>query len=260
MKRTKRESKNERRRLQLRIGIVAGVVVFSLVAVVARAYFLQIVKHDYYLARQQQQRSSGKLVHCERGEIRAADGGALAINVKGSALYAEPRRIADGKHIAQAIAPILQAKVSTLEKRLRGNQGFVWLKRTLTPAQVEALEPWCKKEPGLAFLEENRRLYPNRELAGQVLGFTNIDCQGQEGLERYYEEYLKGRQLYLEVEHDARRQVVDSSQYPELDHYKGKTVYLTIDRQLQAWAEDELERAVSESRGRGGPCCGYGCQ
>jgi cell division protein FtsI/penicillin-binding protein 2 len=64
MKRTKRESKNERRRLQLRIGIVAGVVVFSLVAVVARAYFLQVVKHDYYLARQHQQRSSQKLVHC----------------------------------------------------------------------------------------------------------------------------------------------------------------------------------------------------
>ncbi len=252
MKRKKRESKNERRRLQLRIGIVAGVVVFSLVAVVARAYFLQVVKHDYYLARQQQQRSSHKLVHCDRGEIRAADGGALAINVKGSALYAEPRRIADGKRIAQVLAPILQVKASTLEKRLSGNRGFAWLKRTLTPAQVEALEPWCQQEPGLAFLEEKRRLYPNRELAGQVLGFTNIDCQGQEGLERYYEEYLKGRQLYLEVEHDARHQVVESSQHSELDYYKGKTVYLTIDRQLQAWAEAELGRAVSESRSRGG--------
>ncbi len=252
MKRTRRESKNERRRLQLRIGIVAGVVVFSLVAVVARAYFLQVVKHDHYLARQQHQRSSNTLVHCERGEIRDADGGALAINVKGSALYAEPRRIKDGKRIAQGIAPILKVKPSTLEKRLSGSRGFVWLKRSLTPGQVEALKPWCEKEMGLAFLKQNRRLYPNRELAGQVLGFTNIDCQGQEGLERYYEKYLKGRQLYLEVEHDARHQVVDSSQHSELDYYKGKTVYLTLDRQLQVWAEDELERAVTESRARGG--------
>ncbi len=252
MKRTKRESKNERRRLRLRIGLVAGVVVFSLVAVVARAYFLQIVKHEYYLARQQQQRSSSLLVHCERGQILAADGGVLAVSIKGSSLCAEPRRIEDGKRIAKGLAPILQVKVATLERRLSGERGFVWLKRSLTPAQVEALKPWCEREPGLAFLKENRRIYPNRGLAGQVLGFTNIDCQGQEGLERYYEEYLKGRQLYLELEYDARRQVVESSQYPELDHYKGKTVYLTIDRHLQALAEQELETAVTESRGKGG--------
>ena len=252
MKRTKRESKNERRRLQLRIWLVAGVVVFSLVAVVARAYFLQVVKHDYYLARQEQQRSSSQLVHCERGEILAADGGTLAVSIKGKSFYAEPRRIEDEKRIAQGLAPILQMKVSTLERRLSGRRGFAWLKRSLTPVQIEALQPWCDREPGLAFLKENQRVYPNRELAGQVLGFTDIDCRGQEGLELHYEEYLQGRQLYLELEYDAKRQVVESSQSSELDRYKGKTVYLTIDRHLQTWAEQELETAVIKSRSKGG--------
>ena len=252
MRRTKRESKNERRRLQLRIGLVAGVVVFSLVAVVARAYFLQVVKHDYYVALQQQQRSSSLLVHCERGEILAADGGALAVTVKGSSLYAEPRRVKDKKRIARGLAPILQMKVSTLVRRLSGKRGFAWLKRSLTPAQIDALKPWCAKELGLAFLKENQRIYPNRELAGQVLGFTNIDCQGQEGLELHYEKYLQGHQIYISLEHDAKRQVVESSQCQNLDHGKGKTAYLTIDRHLQAWAEQELETAVTESRGKGG--------
>ncbi len=252
MRRTKRESKNERRRLQLRIGLVAGVVVFSLVAVVARAYFLQVVKHDYYVALQQQQRSSSLLVHCERGEIRAVDGGALAVTVKGSSLYAEPRRVKDKRRIAGGLAPILQMKVSTLVRRLSGKRGFAWLKRSLTPAQIEALKPWCAKEQGLAFLKENQRVYPNRELAGQVLGFTNIDCQGQEGLELHYEKYLRGHQIYISLEHDAKRQVVESSQGQNLDHGKGKTAYLTLDRHLQAWAEQELETAVTESRGRGG--------
>ena len=252
MKRTKRESKEERRRLRQRIGIVAGVVVFSLIAVVARAYFLQVVKHDYYLARQQKQRSSSLLVHCDRGEILSSDGGTLAVNIKGKSLYAEPRRVKDKKRIAKGLAPILKMKVSRLERRLSGKRGFAWLKRSLTPAQVEALKPWCKQEPGLAFLKENRRVYPNRELAGQVLGFTDIDCQGQEGLERHYEEYLHGHQLYISLERDAKRQVVESSQSAELDHLKGKTVYLTLDRRLQAWAEQELETAVTESRGKGG--------
>ena len=252
MKRIKRESKNERRRLQLRIGLVAGVVVFSLVAVVARAYYLQVVKHDYYLARQEQQRSSNSLVTCERGEILAADGGTLAVSIKGKSLYAEPRRVEDEKRIAQGLAPILRMKVSTLERRLSGRRGFAWLKRSLTPVQVEALQPWCDREPGLAFLKENRRVYPNRELAGQVLGFTDIDCRGQEGLELYYEEYLQGRQLYLELEYDAKRQVVESSQSSALNYYKGKTVYLTIDRHLQTWAEQELEAAVIKNRGKGG--------
>ena len=164
MKRTKRESKKERRRLRLRIGLVAGVVVFSLVAVVARAYYLQVVKHDYYLTRQQHQRSSTRLVNCERGEIRAADGGALAVNIKGKSLYAEPRRIKDGKRLARGLAPILKMKVSTLERRLSGKRGFVWLKRSLTPAQVEALQPWCERESGLAFLKENCRIYPTGNL------------------------------------------------------------------------------------------------
>ena len=251
-KRTKRESKDERRRLRQRIGFVAGVVVFSLVAVVARAYFLQVVKHDYYLARQKSQCNSSRLVRYERGEILASDGRVLAVSIKGESLYAEPRRVQDKRRLAKGLAPILKMKVSSLEKRLRGNRGFSWLKRSLTPDQVAALQPWCKKEPGLAFSKEARRIYPNRDLAGQVLGFTNIDCQGQEGLERYYDEYLQGRQLYVSLERDARRQVVESSQSAELDHLKGKTVYLTIDRRLQAWTEQELETAVTEGRGKGG--------
>ena len=252
MKRKKRESKEERRSLQNRIRWVAGLVVFCLIAVVVRAWFVQVVEHDYYLARQQRQRRANVLVTCERGEILAADGGRLAITVKGKALFAEPRKIKDDKRLAKILAPILGRKVAALEHRLSGKRGFVWLKRSLTQEQIKALKPWCKKEIGLAFSEENRRVYPNRELAGQILGFTNIDCVGQEGLERYYDKYLKGRQIYLEREYDARRQVVDNSKYPELDCYKGKTVYLTIDRNLQAWAETALADAVISSRGRSG--------
>jgi len=252
MKRKTRESKKERRSLQNRIRWVAGLVVFCLAAVVARAWFIQIVKHDHFLACQQRQRSSRFLLTCERGEILAADGGRMAVTVKGKSLFAEPRKVKDGKRLAKKIAPILGYKVSTLEKRLRGNRGFVWLKRALTQRQIKALKPWCKKEIGLAFSEENQRVYPNRELAGQLIGFTDIDCRGQEGLERYYDKYLKGRQVYLSREYDAKRKVVDNSEYPELDHYKGKTVYLTIDRHIQSWAEETLAQAVISSSGRSG--------
>ncbi len=252
MKRIKRESKKERRSLQNRIRWVAGLVVFCLLAVVVRAWFVQVENHDYYLARQQQQRSSNLLLTCERGEILAADGGQLAITVKGESLFANPQRVKEKKRLAHVLAPILGQKAATLERRFQGKRSFVWLKRALTPAQVKALTPWCKKEKGLAFFKENRRVYPNRELAGQVLGFTNIDCCGQEGLETYYEKYLKGRQVYLEREYDAKRQVVDSYEYPELDYYKGKTVYLTIDRHIQSWAEEALAAAVTDSRGRSG--------
>ena len=252
MKRTKRESKKERRSLQNRIRWVAGIVVFCLLAVVTRAWFVQVANHDYYLARQQQQRSSNLLVTCDRGEILAADGGQLAIIVKGKSLFANPQKIKDGKRLAKVIAPIIGQKRAVVERRMQGKRSFAWLKRVLTPSQIKALTPWCKQEKGLSFGKENQRVYPNRELAGQVLGFTNIDCRGQEGLERYYEEYLKGRQVYLEREYDAKRQVVDNSEYPELDFYKGKTVYLTIDRHIQSWAEEALAKAVTGSRGRSG--------
>ncbi len=252
MKRIKRESKKERRSLQNRIRWVAGLVVFCLSAVVVRAWYVQVINHDHYLARQQQQRSANLLLTCKRGEILAADGGRLAVTVKGKSLFANPQRIKNSKKLARVLAPILGQQATILERRLRSKRSFVWLKRSLTQSQVRALAPWCKKEKGLAFFKENQRIYPNRELAGQVLGFTNIDCCGQEGLESYYDKYLKGRQVYLEREYDAKRQVVDSYEYPELDFYKGKTVYLTIDRHIQAWAEAALAKAVTGSRGRGG--------
>lgn len=250
----RRRTPDPEKRQRLRMGFLAGVVVFCLVAIVARAYYLQIVRHDYYLARQQRQSSSTLLVHCDRGEILAAHGRGLAINIKGRSLFAEPRRIPakQAGRLAARLAPIIKVRSSVLARRLKSRRGFVWLKRGLTPKQVRALEPWCDKYRGLSFIKENRRVYPNRELAGQVLGFVNIDSRGQEGLELYYNKYLEGRQIYISLEHDARSRVVDTSSYPELKHYCGKSLYLTIDRNLQAWTERELEKAVVESRGKQG--------
>ena len=255
MRRTgKRTSKRVDVRLRRRMNLLVGIVFLSLGAIVARAYYLQIVRHDYYLTRQQRQSSSNLLVNCDRGEILAADGGALAVNIKGHSLFAEPRRLnkQQARKLARKLAPILKIRSRSLEKRLSGRRGFVWLKRSLTPKQVKALQPWCRKFRGLSFLKENRRVYPNRELAGQVIGFTDIDCRGLEGIELYYDRYLRGRRVYVELERDARSQLVDSSNHPELDRYRGKTLYLTIDRHLQAWAERELEEAVRDSRGKRG--------
>ncbi len=251
---SRRRPPDPEKRQRLRMNFLAGLVVTCLLAIVARAYYLQIVKHDYYLARQQRQSSSTLLVRCDRGEILAADGRGLAINIKGRSLFAEPRRIPkkEARRLAARLAPVIKVRSRVLARRLQSRRGFVWLKRGLTPGQVRALEPLCDKYRGLSFLKENRRVYPNRELAGQVLGFVNIDSRGQEGLELYYNKYLEGRQIYISLEHDARSRVVDASSYPEMKHYRGKTLYLTIDRNLQAWTERELEKAVLESRGKQG--------
>ena len=246
--------KRQQRRLHLRLGLVGVVVSLALTAILARAWYLQVVRHDYYRARQQRQSSATLRITCPRGEIRAADGGRLAVSIRGKSLFAEPRTFKrhEARQVACRLAPILGVGSSYLEKRLTNGRGFAWLKRGLTPVQVEKLKPWCAKYRGLAFIQENQRVYPNRELAGQLLGFADIDGRGREGLELYYDKFLRGRQLYIALERDARSRIVDSSNYPELDHYRGKNVYLTIDRHLQSWTEQELERAVVESRGKQG--------
>ncbi len=246
--------KREDRRRRLRMGVLGVCVTLLLIVILVRAWYLQVVRHDYYRARQQRQSSATLKITCPRGEIRAADGGRLAITIKGESLYAEPRFFArrQARSVARELSPVLKCSRAFLTKRLSGDRGFAWLKRDLTPAQVEKLKPFCARYRGLGFLKENRRVYPNRELAGQILGFTDIDGRGREGLELYYDRYLRGRQIYVALERDARSRVVDISSYPELDHFRGKNLCLTIDRHLQAWAEEELARAVIESRGKQG--------
>lgn len=119
-----------------------------------------------------------------RPDILDRNGLVMATDVKTASLYGEPKRLIDVDEAVEALSAVLpDANSDEFRARLDSKRGFVWLKREITPQQQR--EIYRLGLPGVGFMSENRRVYPGNNLAGHVLGSTNIDNQGIAGLEKW---------------------------------------------------------------------------
>lgn len=122
-----------------------------------------------------------------RPDILDRNGDILATDLPSFSAYAEPRRIGNPDEAVEKILAIFpDLNANSLHRRLSGNSGFTWIKRTITPRQQQAL--WEQGIPGVGFRRETRRLYPNGPAAAQVLGAVNIDNKGIAGIERWIDQ------------------------------------------------------------------------
>ena len=134
-----------------------------------------------------------------------------------------------------------------LAERIRRGRAFAYVRRQVSPEEarrVAALEL-----DGVGFMKENRRFYPNKELAAHVLGYVGIDNTGLNGLEATYDALIKGRPGTVLIQTDARRHAFSRIERPPTT---GATLELTIDQYLQHVAERELRVGVAENRAAGG--------
>ncbi|MCM8770759.1 MAG: penicillin-binding protein 2 [Candidatus Omnitrophica bacterium] len=184
----------------------------------------------------------------QRGIIFDARMRPLAINIAADSLYALPREIKDKEKVINQLLPILNTNYEFLKDRLYRNKSFIWLARKLTPQQVEQIR--ALKIKGLGFLRENKRAYPNGYLASHIIGFVGIDNQGLEGLELFYEHYLKGSAGWASFLKDARQNRLNIGQ-PMFPPKNGLDIVLTIDEVIQYIAERELEKAFRQSNAKG---------
>jgi cell division protein FtsI (penicillin-binding protein 3) len=128
--------------------------------------------------------ASQEAVATARPDILDRHGQILATDVKSPSLFAEPRKIIDADDAAESLAQILpDADPSELRERLTSKRGFVWLKREITPEQERAIKNLGL--PGIGFVTENKRVYPNGPVLSHVIGYVNIDNQGAGGIERW---------------------------------------------------------------------------
>lgn len=136
----------------------------------------------------------------------------------------------------------------TIEKRLQGKKDFVYIRKRATPAEAQRVA--AQKLPGIGFLKESRRYYPNRDLASSLIGFVDAKNHGVGGLEQTHNTAVSGTGGTLIVQHDAQQRILATSvrQAPTA----GVTLELTIDARLQFIAERELRAAVAEHGAIGG--------
>ncbi len=220
------------------------------VAIVTRLYSLQVVRHDFFSNRAERQQQSVVEIDPPRGTIYDARGRVLAVSVEVDSAFAVPREIQEPEVVAAALADLLHRSPHPLAKKLQGDGEFTWLERKLDPPVADALR--ALSLPGIHFLKEYKRYYPQGSLAASVLGFVGLDNQGLAGLEFQYDSLVAGKRGERTVLRDARRSTVASPTLPSSAAEPGRDLHLTLDASLQHIAEVELERAVTSNRARAG--------
>jgi cell division protein FtsI (penicillin-binding protein 3) len=188
-------------------------------------------------------------VSAGRGMITDRNGEPLAISTPVKTVTANPRRLSPDTETVGALSAALDLNPDRLQNLLASDKGFVYLKRRINPDMAGQVEKMGLA--GIGLHTEFRRFYPSGEVMAHIVGFTNIDDQGQEGLELAYDEWLSGTPGAKQVIKDGRGRVVEdveniSSPQP------GNDLVLSIDRRLQFLAYRELKAAVTKHRAHSG--------
>lgn len=219
-------------------------------ALIWRAIDLQVLNNGYLQKR-------GKAVYLRdiklpayRGKITDKDGHALAISAPVSSVWINPQELDLGERTAE-LAKYLELNLDGLEKKLKAvaEKRFVYLRRHMDPQVVQMIADM--QLPGVYLQKEYRRYYPDGEVAAHLVGFTDIDDEGQEGLELSFNDHLKGIAGVERVLRDGKRQMVkhiDKIRSP----IPGKDLELSIDRRLQYLAYRELKAAVAQQKAKSG--------
>jgi cell division protein FtsI (penicillin-binding protein 3) len=224
--------------------------VLLLSVTVARAFYLQIYEQERFAHLAEKQHQKVVQLTPVRGAIYDSTNSALAVSIEMDSAFAEPRNMEDIPAAAAQLAPVIGSTKEAVEKKLRSSKGFVWVARRLTPevaAKVRELEI-----DGIGFIKEPKRFYPNSEIGSHVIGFTGLDPEGLEGVERKFDSVLLGNTGYMITERDALGRDIGTRGMMMKSASTGQNISLTIDKNIQYIAEKELAAAVESSRAKGG--------
>jgi len=218
------------------------------VIAIARAAYVQAAQHDRFAKMATTQHRETIEVPAGRGTIYDRTGEPLAIGEQATTIYANPRNIVDAQRAAVVTGKTLGLKADDLYPVLKDrSKGFVYVTRKADPVKANALAE--REIPGLGFYPEELRTYPQGDVASHVLGFAGTDNHGLDGLERSLDKTLAGRPGFETIVKDPFGRAIDI--VTSRAEQPGKNVTLTIDHQIQANAEQVLERTVKQYNARG---------
>jgi cell division protein FtsI (penicillin-binding protein 3) len=230
---------------------VLGMLALGGVALVARAVYLQVIDQDF-LEKQGDARilRTAKL-SANRGMILDRNGEALAVSTPVDTVWADPRKLAQVPHEFPRLAKALDRDPQWLARRVTSNlnREFIYLVRHMRPqdaAKVKALGI-----PGVDTLREYRRYYPAGEVTGHLLGFTNVDDVGQEGLELAFDQWLGGEPGEKRVMRDSLGRTIEDIERIRAPR-PGQDLLTSIDLRVQYLAYRELKAAVQANHARSG--------
>jgi cell division protein FtsI (penicillin-binding protein 3) len=234
-----------------RLYVVLMMLALGSTALIVRAVDLQVVRKNFYQEQGDARFLRDMPVPVSRGTIFDRNGEPLAVSTPVDSIWADPQKLLENDDRLDELATALGIDGDVLRQRLnqRVDKEFVYLKRHLNPDDAEAIVKLGI--PGVSSQREFRRYYPSGEVLGHVLGYTNIDDNGQEGLELAFNGLLAGTPGNERVIRNNKGQIVEHvelTQKPE----PGVDLTLSIDRRIQYLAYRELKAAIIERHASSG--------
>jgi len=230
-----------------RYRLVAATVVVIFLCLLARTAYIQIINPEH-LRKQADMRSLRVASQqVQRGIITDRNGVELAVSVPVMAIHVDPRTIKnknsfDKKRAWQAFAEILDLNLAELQAKINASNGrFMYIKRQISPAIAKYVDEL--KLVGVSLAPESRRFYPTGEVSAQLVGMTNIDDKGIEGVERAYNDFLTGTQGKRIVRKDRLGNVIEDISVIQQSE-QANNIQLSIDQRIQSLAYQRLKKAV----------------
>ncbi|MBA4109979.1 MAG: cell division protein [Leptothrix sp. (in: Bacteria)] len=232
-----------------RVKFLIGAIGLGFAVLIGRAAWIQIIHNDFYLQQGASRYERRIELPANRGRILDRNGELLASSVPSPSLWVIPKDFEATPAQFKALAKLLNMKSAELKKRLDGNQNFAWLRRQVDDSVAQQVAALGIK--GVHEIKESKRQYPEGEAAAHIVGFTNIEDEGQEGIELAYQKQLLGRDGVRHVIKDRLGRVVESvgDLIPADD---GREIRLSIDAKIQFYAYQRIRDAVAAQKAKAG--------
>jgi cell division protein FtsI (penicillin-binding protein 3) len=228
-------------------------VAFALVAIAleARVLQLQLIDNEFLAAEGDDRHLRTVEISAHRGPITDRHGEPLAVSTPVDSIWANPKELKTELGRLPELARVLDVDGEWLMRRITSNleREFVYLKRHLSP--TAAADVLRLDIPGVGTAREYRRYYPSGEVVGHVIGFTDIDDHGQEGLELAFDYWLRGEAGSKRIVQDRYGRVIGDVEQVKAAQ-PGRTLRTSLDLRVQYVAYRELKAAVTETRARSG--------
>ncbi len=230
--------------------LIVAAIALGFMGLVARAVYVQVIENDYY-KRQGEVRFARTLsLPANRGRVLDRNGLLLASSVPAPSIWANPEDLERDPAKLKQLARLLDMSQAELDKKLENeDKTFVWLRRQLDESVVKEILALDIK--GVYSIKEYKRLYPEGEAAAHIVGFTNVEDQGQEGVELVFQKALAGKAGSRRVIKDRLGRVVEAvgETVPPED---GQDLQLSIDSKVQFFAYQKLRDAVLDNKAKAG--------
>ncbi|MFL3051055.1 MAG: peptidoglycan D,D-transpeptidase FtsI family protein, partial [Candidatus Neomarinimicrobiota bacterium] len=232
-----------------RILFLSSIVIIIWAGLTVRFFHIQVIKSNDLADRSKRQGDNKVELSAVRGSVKDRNNNDLASNVVHYSFGIHPKEVENRERLVKAFVEATGRQRNYYEERLDSQASFVFLDRNL---RYNIAQPLLRiEDKGLISNRHGYRYYPQKRIASQVLGFTDVDNVGIEGIEKQFNKHLKGKSGWIVLQKDGKGRSRRNNSYPRMAPVDGSDLHLTIDLHYQAILQNELQKQVKKTSAKG---------